>query len=502
MKKITILFKISCICLFVMPLFVVAQTTEILHYSPGAGKLSNISSNQDISVISHQTSNAQKTTLTNCTDKINYVGAPAYWIQIGGHINSQFKKLILLQVYPSYTGAVQGVEFEASKFNAANVPLVVGMYSVNSLGVPVGGWITSSTVTINSTQNKTYTAVFSSPVNVTSTNGFAIGLLLGSNNQQDSVKAYHSAALSFGSPEYSHVYASNSQLYDFPTFFGNGFNAHMTIRPIVSTYVNPNWITAKTSTNCGVPVVCNFTNNTGTPPFYTNDPLICPNGYSTSLDYGDGTPPETNFNFIKTHTYTTVGSYTPSFTQTYVGWTNNCTETKTVVIDVDDPQPSFTYTANGLTVTFANTSQNLSNFVWNFGDLTSSTQQDPGKHVFPSPGTYVVELEGTAPCGKVRYVVSIVVTATSLNENKSLNELVTIYPNPASQFLKININEMPSTDLKIEIYNSIGSSIKSISSNVFNSKDVNVDVSILPKGIYFVKFITKNSSTVKSFVKE
>jgi PKD repeat protein len=53
---------------------------------------------------------------------------------------------------------------------------------------------------------------------------------------------------------------------------------------------------------------------------------------------------------------------------------------------------------NPLSVTFFNSSQNASNFLWNFGDGNTSTQQSP-VHVFTAPGSYTVTLTVTGPNG-------------------------------------------------------------------------------------------------------
>ncbi|MDV7396459.1 PKD domain-containing protein, partial [Arthrospira platensis SPKY1] len=60
------------------------------------------------------------------------------------------------------------------------------------------------------------------------------------------------------------------------------------------------------------------------------------------------------------------------------------------------PLPAFSYTADGLRVTFENASQQADTYVWNFGDGSSSTQPSP-VHDFPAPGLYEVTLNATNP---------------------------------------------------------------------------------------------------------
>ncbi len=62
------------------------------------------------------------------------------------------------------------------------------------------------------------------------------------------------------------------------------------------------------------------------------------------------------------------------------------------------PVSSFTSTANNLTVTFANQSQNTTSYVWKFGDGDTSSLANP-QHIYSNAGTYLVKLFTTNSCG-------------------------------------------------------------------------------------------------------
>ena len=68
--------------------------------------------------------------------------------------------------------------------------------------------------------------------------------------------------------------------------------------------------------------------------------------------------------------------------------------------DEPEPQPTatFTYVADGREVTFTNTSTNATAYEWDFGDGTTSTEQNP-VHTYESYGTYTVRLKATGPGG-------------------------------------------------------------------------------------------------------
>lgn len=97
------------------------------------------------------------------------------------------------------------------------------------------------------------------------------------------------------------------------------------------------------------------------------------------------------------HTFNTAGAYTVRYTASIQGATAGCTDTASVVVDVlPSPTAGFTVdndaACNQLTVAFTNTSVNGIDYVWDFGDGTSSTDQDPPPHFYGTPGSYTITL--------------------------------------------------------------------------------------------------------------
>ncbi len=71
----------------------------------------------------------------------------------------------------------------------------------------------------------------------------------------------------------------------------------------------------------------------------------------------------------------------------------------TIAVSVNPlPQIDFTYTGTTLCdqspVQFQNNTPGSNNFLWNFGDATNSILNNPS-HIYPGPGSYVVELKAT-----------------------------------------------------------------------------------------------------------
>ncbi|MGB4849346.1 MAG: CARDB domain-containing protein, partial [Saprospiraceae bacterium] len=78
----------------------------------------------------------------------------------------------------------------------------------------------------------------------------------------------------------------------------------------------------------------------------------------------------------------------------------------TVSNEGTQPAPSFTYSIDGLEVTFTNTTPNGENFVWDFGDGGQSLDTN-SSHVFDSNGTYMVCLLASNQCSDVTICIGI-----------------------------------------------------------------------------------------------
>ncbi len=453
-----------------------------------------------INLHTSQEAHALKTTqITNCTDKINYVGNnSAYYLDLGGTGNALTGTY---QSFIGYEGKVIGVEFEAAKSAtvAGNPVVYVRIFDSNvspSTNFPLSQAIA---VTITNTAYNTYSVTFPTPITIT--NGeFVVGIL----NSNTSSRPKISMGVLLPNNLYNYSWVTDvyggTYPYNLTSYFTTSAIDFL-IRPIVTTSVNPAWVATRTSTGCALPVNYDFNNTSPAPSFYVNNyTMTCPGGMDDQIDFGDGTPPQPFY--FSSHSYTALGNYVASFSQTYIGWTNNCIGTLTANIQVDNPTPSFSYTINGLNVTFNNTSTGMTGFVWNFGDLSTSTQENPGTHSFNTPGTYVVELEGTAACGKVRYSVSIVLSGVGIHDNNALSETISIYPNPAVSRLQINNATKMGLNESIDIYNSFGQLVKTIQSKEMINGIVEIDLSNFSTGVYFVKITSKNQSAIKSFIKE
>jgi gliding motility-associated-like protein len=118
---------------------------------------------------------------------------------------------------------------------------------------------------------------------------------------------------------------------------------------------------------------------------------------ATLWDFGDGT---TSNLANPSKIYTTSGTYTVRLVQAY----GACSDSATRIIKVR-PRPTASFTADRTTfcqtpstVSFTNTSANGASWLWNFGDGSTSTQENPS-HTYTTTGTFDVTLVVTNALG-------------------------------------------------------------------------------------------------------
>ena len=92
--------------------------------------------------------------------------------------------------------------------------------------------------------------------------------------------------------------------------------------------------------------------------------------------------------------------------------------------------------------------------------------------------------------------------ATSIKTNKNAIKTLEIYPNPASEQLFVKLdNKLVAQKIDLAIYNSEGKCIQNISNKIIPNTIVEIDISNLTKGGYFLHVISNENESVGTFVK-
>ncbi len=137
---------------------------------------------------------------------------------------------------------------------------------------------------------------------------------------------------------------------------------------------------------------------------------------------------------------------------------------------------------------FYDESTGASQWRWDFGDGTYSNEQNP-VHVFSEPGRFKVTQMVLNPLTSWDTTSEYLDIFVSVQENSTSD--INIYPNPVKHVLHITGNFGSAV-----LYDNQGRQIK-----FFKVKKA-IDVSGLPKGVYFIKVITENKNVVQKIVKE
>ncbi len=169
--------------------------------------------------------------------------------------------------------------------------------------------------------------------------------------------------------------------------------------------------------------------------------------------------------------------------------TNNFIASATVNVN-QSPNADFNRSINKSTVTFTDQSSNDAiSWNWNFGDSTSSTQQNP-VHTYSFTGIKQVRLNVSNALGCVdEYVENILIMVLTGIEGLEFGETINLFPNPTQDQLSIEIKLKTSESVNIEILSTDGKVLKNESS-LSKSTDHQIEMNVkdLPSGMYILKF--------------
>ncbi len=232
-------------------------------------------------------------------------------------------------------------------------------------------------------------------------------------------------------------------------------------------------------------------------------------------DFGDGNEVYTVANPI--HVYADTGLYTVTYEiMTDMGCASMFTEDIYVSNDADSSIlffPQYGGGAKSVKTKFHNLSGgDNSNWVWDFGDdksLSKGFDKGAIEHTYANLGQYHVTAK--KPSDNSGYAMDIDVKSDGIKVLKGYTikgnstiisnvvayETVNIYPNPVSDFMKINLNEI--TDANVIITDATGRII--FNNNFSNTDLIEVNVNDFVSGMYLVKINTGNRIITGKFVK-
>ena len=174
-----------------------------------------------------------------------------------------------------------------------------------------------------------------------------------------------------------------------------------------------------------------------------------------------------------------------------------CESTDAVAVKVNDlPASTFNFEPNvpvaDEEVVFSTTGDGGIAWLWDFGDGTTSDEQNP-THVFDELGEYTVSLTATSLYGCTSVSSADIGIITGIE--KSLADNLEVYPNPVNTDVVIVKLSIPTNNVDISLYNSQGSRLKILRS--IEEHQIMLDVSALSEGVYLLKIISDGATVGK-----
>ena len=150
---------------------------------------------------------------------------------------------------------------------------------------------------------------------------------------------------------------------------------------------------------------------------------------------------------------------TPTGSQAYtltVVDANGCTSSDQVNVTLSNVVANFSFSTSLLTASFTNASTGATNYLWDFGNLLTSTFANPS-HTYATAGTYMVCLTinlGT-PC---QDSICTPVTVVAVGLDQGLTGRLIVYPNPVAEGdIHFALTGIPlSEPVEIKLYDAAG----------------------------------------------
>lgn len=152
-----------------------------------------------------------------------------------------------------------------------------------------------------------------------------------------------------------------------------------------------------------------------------------------------------------------------------------------------------TYSDDGISISFTNTSplNSNDNFFWDFNNdgIIDSNLANP-TYIYSEPGTYLVSLEIINDCLGSSETISYEVFVESNNTNiiGNSSESVSFYPNPASNFLNVDLS-YDNKDYLLDFFDKSGRKLNTF--KLKNSRN-QIDLTNYENGVYYVRLSNNN----------
>jgi Zn-dependent metalloprotease len=178
-----------------------------------------------------------------------------------------------------------------------------------------------------------------------------------------------------------------------------------------------------------------------------------------------------------------------------------CTSARVpVVVTVSPSFASFTYAANGSTVTFTDNSTGAISWNWNFGDGNTDNTQNP-IHTYATSGTYTVTLVVNNGTCNDTATVTIITTGISTAGKENY---ISVKPNPAADYILIDFGKASkNSGCTLWLNNAIGQTVISKQLVAEEIKSIyKLNIATLAPGIYTLDIRNAEQKYINKIVKQ
>lgn len=172
-----------------------------------------------------------------------------------------------------------------------------------------------------------------------------------------------------------------------------------------------------------------------------------------------------------------------------------------------DPLPhaiiSYVDTQDTLTFDFYSYSLYGNTYLWNFGDGSPNSTNEDVVHEYLAPGTDTVTLTVSNNCGTdvATAVINVHPSPDGIGESPGISDLV-LYPNPARDMVNIDFTLINSKQITITMFDALSQQMYNESLEFGIGKHhKEIDISTLPRGIYFFKIASDDGIYIEKLVK-
>ncbi|TNE62774.1 MAG: PKD domain-containing protein [Bacteroidetes bacterium] len=163
------------------------------------------------------------------------------------------------------------------------------------------------------------------------------------------------------------------------------------------------------------------------------------------------------------------------------------------------PATNFTWSANGPTVTFTNTTVNGQSYLWDFGDGNTSTEVSP-EHTYAAPGDYTVTLTVTNVCTTTSKSQTFNLTFVGTQELAEISN-IRILPNPTAADFRVEMNSLLTTNIRLQLLDAQGRLIRNVKATTIPGVTTVPFAGLhLDKGMYQLKVQTESGVLAFSVV--